>query len=510
VHVTENVTMSGPDFTVDTFQNEYLVAGAREVNAIVTVTSASTADGPAAAASAAEIIIVDCSGSMAEPMTKMTQAAKATAAAIDAIRDGVAFAVVAGTLRARSVYPGDGTLVTADDHTRKAAKASLDGLRPGGGTAIGKWLRYARDLFQTREDALRHAILLTDGQNGQFPGRLAAALELCKGVFSCDCRGVGTDWNVKELRKIATALLGTVDIVPDPAGLAADFEAMMKASMAKEVADIALRVWTPQRAAVRFVKQVAPTVEDLTPQRTETAPQAGDYPTGAWGAESRDYHVCVDVEPGAVGQEMLAARVSLIVNTTSGPTSIGQGLVRAIWTDDEALSTRINRHIAHYTGQTELAKAIQDGLEARKAGDDDKAVAKLGRAVALAHGSGNQDTAVLLAKVVDVIDPATGTVRLKAKVTDADEMALDTRSTKTVRVKKLPGGSEDAQAAQARWPRYRAPAAGHPLSRAAPIGIGRWCLRRCASRRCHGGRRAGSRHGVARGGPMRALPGPGR
>jgi hypothetical protein len=36
---------------------------------------------------------------------------------------------------------------------------------------------------------------------------------------------------------------------------------------------------------------------------------------------------------------------------------------------------------------------------------------------------------------VDVIDPATGTVRLKRKVDDADEMALDTRSTKTVRTK---------------------------------------------------------------------------
>ena len=42
----------------------------------------------------------------------------------------------------------------------------------------------------------------------------------------------------------------------------------------------------------------------------------------------------------------------------------------------------------------------------------------------------------MLAKVVDVIDPATGTVRLKAKVADADEMALDARSTKTVRVRK--------------------------------------------------------------------------
>jgi len=114
----------------------------------------------------------------------------------------------------------------------------------------------------------------------------------------------------------------------------------------------------------------------------------------------------------------------------------GQGLVRAIWTDDEALSTQISRDVAHYTGQAELAQAIQDGLEAHRAGDDDTAAAKLGRAVALAHESGNQDTAKLLATVLDVVDPATGTVRLKAKIADADEMALDTRSSKTVRVRK--------------------------------------------------------------------------
>ena len=66
---------------------------------------------------------------------------------------------------------------------------------------------------------------------------------------------------------------------------------------------------------------------------------------------------------------------------------LGQGLVRAVWTDDEALSTRINPHVAHYTGQAELAQVIQDGLEARKQGDEDTATAKLGRAVALAAAS---------------------------------------------------------------------------------------------------------------------------
>ena len=100
------------------------------------------------------------------------------------------------------------------------------------------------------------------------------------------------------------------------------------------------------------------------------------------------------------------------------------------------LSTRIDKHVAHYTGQEELAQVIQEGLEARKQGDEDTATAKLGRAVALAHQSGNEDTAKLLAKVVDVVDAATGTVSLKKKVDDADEMALDTRSVKTVRTKR--------------------------------------------------------------------------
>ena len=430
--------MSAPEFTVEIFQNEYLPAGTREVNAIATVTSAGAVGSVSSAAGrAAEIIIVDCSGSMGAPKLKIMRARDAAAAAIDAIRDGVAFSVIAGTDVPWPHYPKGMKLAIADDSTRESAKQSLAHMRPQGGTAIGRWLDLARQIFLTREDALRHAILLTDGRNGEPAVDLAAAIERCQGVFNCDCRGVGTDWKVDELRRISGALLGTVDIVPDPAGLTVDFEAMMTASMGKAVADVAIRVWTPQHARVRYVKQVAPTVEDLTARRTEINPQQGDYPTGSWGTESRDYHLCVDVDPAAVGgPEMLAARVSLVTTMDSVPHSLGQALVRAIWTDDEALSTRINREVAHYTGQADLAQAIQDGLKARDEGDEQTASARLGRAVALAHESGNTDTAGLLAKVVDVLDPATGTVRLKRAVADADEMALDTRSSKTVRVKK--------------------------------------------------------------------------
>ena len=436
--------MTLPGFTVDVDHNPYLSAGGRDVSAIVTVTASGEpgegAAPPPDAGGSAEVIMIDCSGSMDSPRTKMIEARAATSAAIDVLHDGVWFAVIQGTSLARHVYPPDGTMAMADARTRGEAKRAVAALRANGGTAIGEWLRLARQVFATSPATLRHAILLTDGKNQhETPEKLDEAIALCEGYFSCDCRGVGTDWVVSEVRRVSTGLLGTVDIVPDPAGLAADFEEMMRGAMQKQLPDVALRVWTPQSATVKFVKQVSPAIEDLTVRRAVVGPQAGDYPTGAWAlGESRDYHVGIEVASAGIAQEMLAGRVSLVASSPSEPSGevIGQGLVRVTWTEDEELSTRISAGVAHYTGQAELAAAIADGLEAHKRGDEELATARLGKAVRLAHEAGNEDTARLLSKVVDVVDEATGTVRLKKKVDAADEMALDTRSVKTVRVKK--------------------------------------------------------------------------
>ena len=46
--------------------------------------------------------------------------------------------------------------------------------------------------------------------------------------------------------------------------MADDFRQMMRTAMARGVADATLRVWAPQGAEVLFVRQVAPTIEDLT------------------------------------------------------------------------------------------------------------------------------------------------------------------------------------------------------------------------------------------------------
>ena len=424
------------DFSTEVFQNPYLAGGATEVNAVVTVCASGTTAPTSARGSAAEIIIIDISGSMGADR-KLQSAQLATYAAIDCIRDGVSFGIVAGGDRAYQAYPvvsvqSGKRLTVSSAQTRAEAKSAVAALHASGGTKIGAWLEAARTAFLTVPGAICHAILLTDGRNGERGRILDAAIERCEGVFQCECRGVGTDWVVDELRKISTRLLGTVDIVAEPSDLSRDFEEMMTSAMGRRSSNVDLRVWTPHLASVSFVKQVAPEIVDLTDRRSPVDDRSGNYPTGAWGTECRDYHVCISVPAAAVGDEMLAARVSLVVDGTPQRDA----KIRAIWTDDKELSTRINREVAHYTGQAELADAIQDGLDARRRGDDHTATSKLGRAVQLAAAARNDNMLGLLAGVVDITDSTTGTVRLKRDVSTLDEMTLDTRSVKTARVPK--------------------------------------------------------------------------
>jgi endonuclease YncB( thermonuclease family) len=82
-----------------------------------------------------------------------------------------------------------------------------------------------------------------------------------------------------------------------------------------------------------------------------------------------------------------------------------------------------------------LADAIQKGLAAKAAGDDALRPFCSARPPRSPTTAGTR-THTAVAKVVDVVDADTGTVRLKGNVERTDEMALDTRSTKTTRIRK--------------------------------------------------------------------------
>lgn len=423
------------EFTAAVYQNEFLADGGTDVQAIVSITcSGAGLAGQTSDGDAGEIIVIDTSGSMGRET--MEGAKQAAVTALGEIVDGTWFAIVSGNGAAFLAYPpvrsGPG-MVQMDARTRAEAARAIGNLSAAGGTVISTWLDLAGTLFASVPQVTqRHALILTDGENNEPAEVLDAAIARATGYYQADCRGAGTDWKVSEIRRISQALLGSVDIIPEPAQMREQFQAIMRASMARGVADAQLRVWAPQGATVNFVRQVLPSVEELTDRRTPVNDLTGAYPTGAWADESRDYHVSVRLPAKAVGQEQLAARVQLVV----ADQVKAQGLVKAKWSDDSNLTARIDAQVAHYTGQTELAQVIQEGLAAKAAGQEELATTKLGRAVQLAAETGNDEATSKLRKVVEVENAEAGTVRLKKAVAKADEMALDTASTKTTRVRK--------------------------------------------------------------------------
>lgn len=100
--------------------------------------------------------------------------------------------------------------------------------------------------------------------------------------------------------------------------------------------EAALRVWTPESARLTLLREAAPAVVDVTGRSSKVDDRTDDYPVGTLDAGERDYHVRVDVVPRAPGEELLAARVGLVVDGAV----VGEALVRAVWTDDDPTPTR--------------------------------------------------------------------------------------------------------------------------------------------------------------------------
>jgi von Willebrand factor type A C-terminal domain/von Willebrand factor type A domain len=424
-------------FKIEAFQNRYVPPGQTRIDAILQVTA--PADAAAKGGQLVVGFIVDKSGSMSGDRINAVKGA--VWRAISMLDPAAWFFVVAFDSSAQVVVRE----TQATQANKEAAGGALSGLTAAGGTAMSTGLSAARQIFARAPDAIRQAVFLTDGKNeSEQASYVTEELKRCEGVFQCDCWGVGTDWRVGEVQEVARELLGKASLIPDPAGIDAAFSAAIAKANSKALKDVALRLWTPQGAEIVFLKQVNPTIEELTDKGRAVSAQVKEYRTGAWsGGESRDFHVAVNVRPGGVNEEVLAARPSvayLSAGASGGwvqqEDKSAEGRLFATWTGEDTLSSRIDDHVAHYTGQDDLANAIRDGLEQREKGNDVAATQFLGKAVKIAHASNNLAMTQRLARVVEVVDPSVGTVRLKKDVKKAATMDLELESRTTKRISR--------------------------------------------------------------------------
>ncbi len=370
------------------------------------------------APAAAEVIIIDCSGSMTSPRTKIDAAREAANAAIDALRDGTAFAVVKGTHRAAMVYPPhEERLEIADHDSRARARSRVRHVLAEGGTAIGSWLALARRLLADSPADIRHAVLLTDGRNVSSHGLLSDELARCEGRFVCDARGIGEDWDARELMRIADRLHGTADASLHDADLVAEFRDSVCASMERTLAGLTLRISLHPGTRLRYLKQSSPTQRDLTPNLRRVDERTVELTTQPWAStETRHYHLCLDVDPRnrPLHENIQVAWLEVDGGSDRLPPPAPVPVL-VHWIPGQKLSTLVSELGESILLHEDLGLAIGRGYDAYHAEDRATAQAELAKAVRIAERLGHAEIRARLAQVVDV-DDATGGVRLKEKV----------------------------------------------------------------------------------------------
>jgi hypothetical protein len=455
------------ELTLEIIQQKYLPYGAGEAQAMIRVTAAASDEsaGPPTA-SGAEVIIVDCSGSMAHPRPKLLAARRAACAALDAMRDGTEFAVLSGRLEATMVYPHRLGLVTATEETRAAAKSAVNRLEADGLTRISSWLALSARLLRPLAGRIRHAMLFTDGHNWHESedGSFDRVLNACAGIFTCDARGVGDDWDPSDLRKIAAALHGTADGLADVADLEDEFRSVMLKAMRMVVPDVMLRLRVPQGVTIQEFRQLHPADADLTKQGETVAGVATEYWIGSWSGETRDYLVTLSAEASRFRQntDVRLARVEVAVRGADGDLAVAgkPEFVLARWTPDPPEPTWLPTD--NYTGQRETGRAIVDGCLAWLANEYDKATESWAGAVKLAIAAGDDDRLSLLATLVEVVDPVTGEVRLRDELTKPVVLQAQVRAEHTSFV-------STREAAQQPGRKLRTPPAWTPKEQAARV-----------------------------------------
>ena len=344
----------------------------------------------------AVVLIVDTSGSMSSPGSKIRAARRATATAVDLIPDGTWFAVIAGSHRAWCVYPpapagqwpaagpgrrphpgrGRPRLPAAAGH-RRHGHLDLARPRPGRCSSVAPAPSGSPTCSPTARTRASH------GTN------LEAALARATGVFQCDARGVGVDWNVEELRLITSALLGQVEIISEPDQMDDDFKDFLERAHRQERGRR-----PPAAVGAAGLEAALPApggAVDRGPDRQgqpRSTPSPATSPPASWApGESRDYHVCIEVPPGR-RRRREAGRPGSAWWSTASPQS--QSLVRAVWTEDMALSTGSTPTWPTTPARRSWPTPSSRGSRPASRATTPRPPIRLGRAVQLAHRVGQR------------------------------------------------------------------------------------------------------------------------
>ena len=372
--------MSEPDFTVEILPERYLPGrprGQRHRHGDAVGPRPRRRPGPGRS----ELIMIDCSGSMGSPADQDPRPARPPRRRSTCSATASRSRSWRAPQRAGRCSRRDGSLAGADPQTGGGERA-VARLQPGGGTAIGQWLSLAHQLFDPPGRPFGTPSCSPTARTSTRRPSSWTRRSACARAFQLRLprRGhrLGGGGAADGLHRPARHRRHH----PRPGRAGRRLRGHDGTRHGQAGADVALRVWTPQDATVRFVKQVAPTVEDLTARAYPVARRPATTPPARGEREPRLPRVrrgrrgrgrAGDAgRPGQPGRRRRRARS----RPGAGPGGLDrrQGPVHP----DQPAGRPLHRPGG-------AGRRIQEGLEARKPGDEDTATAKLGRAVELAQ-----------------------------------------------------------------------------------------------------------------------------
>ncbi|HZR45043.1 MAG TPA: vWA domain-containing protein [Ktedonobacteraceae bacterium] len=386
-------------FTINAYHNPYLRVGQNAMQVILSLgvdAAAQVGRAPLALG-----IALDRSGSMEGP--KMRAARDGAVRVVQSLDESIMFMVVVFNDNARVVFgPAPGTA-----ENKRQAAAAIQTVQAANGTRMSTALNTIIDKFGQDRARATKILFLTDGRNEtEHRSQLDRAVERCRAAnISINAWGVGTDWDVAELRHMAEATYGTADIIPTPQQISTAFAESFNQIRKTALTNVRLSLWSPVGVSLKSIAQVYPTIVPLGMETDPANPRQQIISLGSFAAgEQRDYLVDLNVPVYAPGQQFLMLRPA-VKYYSAGTTEVEEkstrdGWVFVQWTENMALASQIEQHIAHYTNQEELAQYIREGQDALAAGDSARATRLLGQALDISQRSGNERITRLLSEIV--------------------------------------------------------------------------------------------------------------
>lgn len=420
-------------FTLNAYHNPYLLVGQNCLQAVLNVSVAGGQN--LAPAPLALAIALDRSGSM--DGAKMRAARDGAIKIVQALDKNITFMIVAFNERAKIIVA---PCVGSKQNKQMAVDAIQHNVYATGGTCMSYALDTIVQHFGHDTSRALKILFLTDGKNeGERRPDLDRAIEHCRQVqASISAWGIGTDWDEAELHHMADATHGSADIIPTPQQVEAAFTSAFMEMRNTSVTSARLRLWSPNGVTIKRFEQVYPNIVSLGLEPDSNNPRIQNVSLGSFASgDQRDYLLDLEVPTYPPGQQFLMVRPSIAFfaggKSEQEEKSTQEGWVYVQWTEDANQAAQMEEHIAHYTNQEDLLRALKDGQAYLAAGQYDKATRLLGEALAISERTGNDRITRLLSQIVQ--RDSKGTIQLNKQASEVARKTLAINSGRTSKLK---------------------------------------------------------------------------